>query len=130
MSDEAPGPATNLLRSLVQLVGTLLALLQARAELLTTEISEDLERGIQILLWTFVTVLCGVLAALLFGVSLIVYFWDTHRLAAALSVTGAFLLISLFAGSVLRKRLQEKPRLLDSSRAELERDVAFLKRRE
>jgi len=35
--DESPGPATNLLRSVVQLGGTLLATAQTRVELLTTE---------------------------------------------------------------------------------------------
>ncbi len=54
-----PGPAANLLKSLVQLSGTLLAAAQTRVELLTTEISEDLERGLQILLWAFVAALAA-----------------------------------------------------------------------
>ncbi len=128
MSDDTPGPATNLLRSLVHLAGTLLALLQARVDLLTTELSEDLERGLQILLWAFAALLCGILGTLLFGVSLIVYFWDTHRLAAALSVTGVFLMAAAWAGVIVRRRLHEKPRLLDATRTELRRDVELLRR--
>ncbi|NJD31128.1 MAG: phage holin family protein [Gammaproteobacteria bacterium] len=128
MSEDTPGPATNLLRSLVHLGGTLLALLQARVDLLTTELSEDLERGLQILLWAFTALLCGILGALLLGVSLIIYFWDTHRLAAALSVTGVFLAVAVWAGAILRRRLHEKPRLLDASRTELHRDVELLRR--
>lgn len=122
-----PGPAANLLKSLVQLSGTLLAAAQTRVELLTTEISEDLERGLQILLWAFVAALAGILGALLAGVTIIVYFWDTHRITAAVCVTVAFLALSVFAGLAFRKRLHEKPRLLDATRSELRRDVATLR---
>ncbi len=124
-----PGPAANLLKSLVQLSGTLLAAAQTRVELLTTEISEDLERGLQILLWAFVAALAGILGALLAGVTIIVYFWDTHRITAAVCVTAAFLALSVFAGLAFRKRLHEKPRLLDATRSELRRDVATLRER-
>lgn len=129
MSDEvqSQGPATNLLRSLVRLGGTLLATAQTRVELLTTEVSEDLERGVRILLWGFIAVLSGMLALLLAGITVIVYCWDTHRMAAAVGVTLAFVVIAAVAAWVSRQRLQEKPRLLDATRTELARDVTMLK---
>jgi uncharacterized membrane protein YqjE len=126
--EESPGPATSLLRSLVQLGGTLLATAQTRVELLTTELSEDVERGIRILLWGFVALLAGILGALLAGITLILYFWDTHRLGAAVGVTLAFLLLAVVAGWVSRERLREKPRLLDATRSELRHDVEVLRR--
>jgi uncharacterized membrane protein YqjE len=125
--DQSPGPATNLLRSLVQLGGTLLATAQTRVELLTTELSEDLERGVRVLLWGFVALLAGILGALLAGVTLIVYFWDTHRLGASVGVTLVFLLVAAVAGWIARERLQEKPRVLDATRTELQRDVDGLR---
>jgi uncharacterized membrane protein YqjE len=128
MSDGTQGPATNLLRSLVQLGGTLLAVAQTRVELLTTEISEDLERGIQILLWALGALMAGILGLLLVGLTVVIYFWDTHRMAAAVGVTAIFLLAALLAGVVFRKRLHEKPRLLDATRTELRRDVTALQR--
>jgi uncharacterized membrane protein YqjE len=121
------GPATNLLRSLSQLGGTLLAAAQTRVELLTTEISEDLERGLQILLWAFVAVLASIFGVLLAGFTVIILFWDTHRIAAALGVTALFLLLALVAGLAFRKQLHQKPRLLDATRTELRRDVANLR---
>jgi len=125
--DATQGPATNLLRSLVRLGGTLLAAAQTRIELLTTEISEDLERGLNMLLWGFVALLAGILGALLAGVTIIIYFWDTHRIAAALGVTAVFALLSMIAGWVFRRRLYEKPRLLNATRTELERDVTTMR---
>ncbi len=128
MSEEAQGPATNLLRSLVQLGGTLLAVAQTRVELLTTELSEDLERGLQILLWAMVALLAGILGLLLAGITVVIYFWDTHRMAAAISVTAVFLLVAVVAGLSFRRHLHEKPRLLDATRAELRHDVDALRR--
>jgi uncharacterized membrane protein YqjE len=124
----AVGPASNLLRSATRLCGTLLAMLHTRVELLTTEISEDIERGVRILLWTLVATLAAALGLLLAGVTLIIYYWDTHRLGAAVGVTAAFLVVSALAARVARAHLHEKPRLLDASRTELDRDVAALRR--
>ena len=125
--DLSQGPATNLLRSLVRLGGTLLATAQTRVELLTTEISEDVERGVRILLWGAVALLAGIMGLLLAGVTLIVYFWDTHRIGAALAVTFAFLAVAAIAAWVARDKLHEKPRLLDATRTELRRDVVSLR---
>lgn len=127
MSDGAQGPATSLLRSLVQLGGTLLAVAQTRVELLTTELSEDLERGLRILLWAMVGLLAGILGLLLAGITVVIYFWDTHRMAAALGVTAMFLVLAAIAGLSFRRQLQQKPRLLDATRAELRHDVAALR---
>jgi uncharacterized membrane protein YqjE len=129
-AERSQGPATNLLRSLVQLGGTVLEAAQTRVELLTTELSEDLERGLQIVVWALVATLAGILGALLAGVTLIIYFWDTHRIAAAVGVTAVFLLSAAAAGLALRSRLQEKPRLLDATRSELRRDVATIRSEE
>jgi uncharacterized membrane protein YqjE len=123
-----PGPATGLLRSVVRLGGSLLATAQTRVELLTAEVAEDAERGLRIVLWSFVAALCAVLALLLAGVTLIVWFWDTHRMGAAIGVTLAFALLAAAAGWVARERMREKPRLLDATRRELSRDVAALGR--
>lgn len=132
MSDDAgtQGPATNLLRSLVRLGGTLLAVAQTRVELLTTEISEDLERGVRIVMWAVLAILAAMFGALLAAFAVIAYFWDTHRMGAIVGVTIAFLLLAAGAGSAARRHLRQKPRLLDASRSELQRDVASLRSRQ
>jgi uncharacterized membrane protein YqjE len=96
MTDVIQGPATNLLRSLVHFGGALLGLAHTRIELLLSEIDEDLERGVRILLWALMALLAGSLGVLLSGLT-------------------------------FRTRLHEKPRLLDATRTELQRDVVALR---
>lgn len=127
LDEGSPGPATNLVRSVVRLGGTLLATVQTRVELLTTEVSEDLERGVRVLILAFVAALAAILALLLAGITIIVWFWDTHRIGAALGVTAAFLLMAVVAAWLARERLHAKPRLLDATRSELRRDVEALR---
>ena len=128
LEEGSSGPATNLLRSAVRLGGTLLATAETRVELLTTELGEDLERGVRIALWGFVAALSAVLALLLAGISVIVWFWDTHRMGAAVAVTLVFVTLAAVAAWTVRVRLHEKPRLLDATRTELRRDVVALQR--
>jgi uncharacterized membrane protein YqjE len=127
--DDTPGPAARLLRSGTQLAGTLLAIVETRFDLLTTEISEDTQRGVRILLWASVALLAGFAGLLFAGVTVLIVFWDDHRVGAALGVTLAFLAIMAVAILVSRGRLRERPRLLDATRAELRRDVDLLRGR-
>jgi uncharacterized membrane protein YqjE len=127
LDDGTPGPATNLLRSVVRLGGSLLATVQTRVELLTTELSEDLERGLRVLLWALIAALSGVLALLLAGIAVIVWLWDTHRMGATLGVTAVFALVAIVSAWLARDRLREKPRLLDATRMELRRDVEAMR---
>ncbi len=125
----SPGPAGNLLRSLVRLGGSLVAATQTRIDLFATELNEDVERGVRLLAWAFAALLTGILGALMAGITVIVYYWDTHRVAATLGVTAVFLGAALVCALAFRKRLREKPRLLDATRTELQRDVAAIRSR-
>ena len=66
---------------------------------------------------------------LLAGITVIIVFWESHRIAAALGVTGLFLFSALAAWLVVRRRLKEKPRFLDATRSEIREDVAMLRSR-
>jgi uncharacterized membrane protein YqjE len=127
--DETPGPATRLLRSGTQLAGTLLAIVETRFDLLTTEISEDTQRGVQVLLWASVALLAGIAALLFAGATIVIVFWDGHRIAAAVGVTAFFVALMAVGILVSRRHLNARPRLLDATRTELRRDVDQLRGR-
>ena len=129
MSDDVPvpGPTGNLLRSLVRLGGSLLAAAETRFDLLATELNEDVTRGVRLLALALAALFTGLLGALMAGATVIIVFWDTHRVAAALAVTAAFLVAAVACAAAFRRRLREKPRLLDATRSELQKDVAAIR---
>jgi uncharacterized membrane protein YqjE len=122
------GPASQLLRSAVQLLGNLLEAAQTRAELLTTEVEEEIQHVARLLLLGFAALLAGILGALIAGFVVVILFWDTHRVAAALAVLGVFLLAAAICGLAVRRELRARPRLFEATRTELARDVARLRK--
>ena len=122
------GPASQLLRTVVQLFGTVMEAAQTRAELLTTEVEEQIQLVARLLLLGFAALLAGILGALIAGFVVVIAFWDTHRLAAALVVLAVFLLAAAICGLAVRRQLRARPRLLDATRSELARDVARLRK--
>jgi len=122
------GPASQLLRSAVQLFVTVMEAAQTRAELLTTEVEEEIQRVARLLLLGFAALLAGILGALIAGFVVVILFWDTHRVAAALAVLAVFLLAAAICGVAVRRDLRARPRLLEATRTELARDVARLRK--
>jgi uncharacterized membrane protein YqjE len=124
----AGGPASQLLRSAVQLFGTVMEAAQTRAELLTTEVEEEIQRVARLLLLGFAALLAGILGALIAGFVIVIVFWDTHRIGAAVTVLGVFLLAAAICGLAVWRELRARPRLFEATRNELARDVARLRR--
>jgi uncharacterized membrane protein YqjE len=127
-ADQTPaGPAGSLLQSIVRLAGSLLAAVETRVDLFATELREDGERGLRLLAWAIAALMLGIFAVLLAGVTVIIAFWDTYRMAAAVGVTAVFVAAAVACGLVLRRGLRERPRLLDATRSELGKDIAALR---
>lgn len=122
------GAASRLLRSVVQLLDTVWQAVQTRGELLTTEVEEEFARVGRVLLLGMATLLLGILSALIAGFVVVLVFWETHRLAAALAVLGVFLLGAVFCGLAVRRELRARRRLFEAALTELARDVARLRR--
>jgi uncharacterized membrane protein YqjE len=122
------GAASRLLRPVVQLLDTALQAAQTRGELLTTEVEEEFARVCRVLLLGMATLLVGILGALIAGFVVVLVFWETHRLAAALAVLGVFLLGAVICGLAVRRELRARQRLFEATLTELARDVARLRR--
>ncbi len=127
--DRNPAPVTGLFQSMSNFVATLVAIAHTRLQLLTTEIQEEVREVAQLLIWSFVTLFAAMMALFLGALTIIFVFWDTHRILAALSMTGAFLLIAAIGGLLLMRRLKAKPPMLDATLAELARDRDQLRAR-
>jgi len=127
-STASQGAASRLLRSALHLLDTVVQAVQTRAELLTTEVEEEFERLGRVLLLGMATLLAGALGALIAGFVVVLVFWETHRLAAALGVLGVFVLGAALCGLAVRRELRARPRLFEATLTELARDVARLRR--
>ena len=119
-------PELGLFASLKRMLATLIAIVHTRLELVTVEVEEQIGYAAGIVLWSITTVFCGSLAVLLLALTIVIVFWDSHRLLAAGLVTGSFALVAVVAALVVRTRLRRRPRLLSATIAEMKRDVAAL----
>lgn len=125
---DASGPAGGLLHSLSSFVSTLVNVAHTRLQLLTTELQEEVQRAAGLLIWAFVALFAALMALFLGALTVIFAFWDTHRLAASLVMTGVMLAIAAAAGLVLRTKLASKPPILDATLAELAKDREQLRK--
>jgi uncharacterized membrane protein YqjE len=119
----APG---GLFDSARRLLARLLALAQTRLELLITELSIEVQRAVSLLLWAFMALFFGGLAVLMLTLTLVIAFWEEHRLLVAALATAAFGIVTTVAVLVMRHKLRSRGRLLGASLDELRRDVAAL----
>lgn len=129
LESESEEPARpSLMDSAKRMLSTLVALIHTRLELFTTEIEEEIQRAATVLLWALVALFFGSLFVMMIGFTIIVAFWDDHRVLAAGSVTGAYLLGTVVFGLLARSRLRSKARFMSASIEELKRDRQSLDR--
>jgi uncharacterized membrane protein YqjE len=119
-------PEAGLFASLRRMLATLIALIETRLELVGVEIEEQISHAVSLLLWSIAAIFFASLSVLLAALTIVIAFWDQHRLLAASLVTATFVLAALVAGLVARHRLQTRPRLLAMLAGEFERDAAAL----
>ena len=122
----AAPPESGLFASLRQTLATLIALGRTRLELVSVEIEEQIEFAAGVLLWSIAAIFFGSLAVLVLALTIVIAFWDTHRLLVAGLVTGVLAAIAAIAVLVVRARIARRPRLLSATLGELKRDAASL----
>ena len=121
-STPSPGPISNLLHSLTQVVATLVAMAHTRLELFASELQEEIQRASSLLLWAFIALFTAGIGLFLLALVIIFAFWDSHRILASILVTLFFFMLAGFAAWRLRTQLKSHTRLLDATLTELERD--------
>ena len=117
----------GLFASLRRLLTTLVELVHARLDLVGIELQLEVQRAASLLLWAFAGIVCGFVALVLLAVTLLIAFWDTHRLLAAGFITAVFALASLGMALYVRHRVRTRPRVFGATLDEFQRDVTALK---
>ena len=120
---ETPASAQHagLTQSLRNLGATALGVLKTRAELLVTEIEEERLRILELLVWGVAAALFLVFGLVMLSLAVVVAFWDTHRLLAAVVLGAAYVVIAVVLFLIARSRVQ-RPRLFTASLEELAKD--------
>lgn len=113
--------------SLSRLAASSLAILQTRAELVAVEVEEEAVRYFSYLLLSLVAVVCIGVVFLLSVALIVAYYWDTHRLPSMLALIGFFLLLAAALSWRVYSNFRHKPRLLDTTLNELNRDIETFK---
>ncbi len=121
----APQPS-GLMMSLRRLAETLVAIVQTRIELLSVEVEEQ-----SMWLWRMFVLVAALqlfsgLALLCFSGWLLLLFWDSHPALTMAALTLLYLLAALLAWRALRASRRARPRLFETSLAELARDREHL----
>ena len=113
-------------RNFARLAAGSLVLVRQRLELASLELEEELLRIGLLLAHALVTAILLALALLGAGATVVIYFWDAARLAAALGVTAFFVLAGVFTAWRLAAALRDKPTFLAATLAELDKDAQRL----
>jgi uncharacterized membrane protein YqjE len=100
----------------------LLSMISTRLELAAIDVEAHLQATLAAMLTTFIAVVLALIAFTFVGVVVIVVFWDTHRLAAALGVLGAYGSLALFVALRARSAWNTRPPALAATLHELELD--------
>ncbi len=128
MTEPEPGGRASfgLFGSLRSAFANLLELAHTRLELLSVEMEARLLNSRHVMLWSAVALFSASLAMLMLTLTVLIVFWDTHRLLAAGIITAFFACLAIAATLVVRYRVRSRPRLLAATIHELKRDAAAL----
>jgi uncharacterized membrane protein YqjE len=127
MSAQTPGG--GLYDSLKGLAASLIAIAHTRLDLLSTDLEEERERLLSVLLMLFVAMFCLGVGVVLLALLIVVAVWESHRLLALVGLTALFLAGGAAAFGCARHKLRTKPKLFAASLAELSKDRQHLMHR-
>ena len=114
--------------SLRALLDTILAILHNRAELVTTELEEEVTRLIGVLLWALVAVFSVIIGATFLGYMALLAVPEQYRSLTAAGLGLLFLVVAGIGYLSIRKILRAKPRPFDATLREFEKDRDQLRR--
>ena len=126
MSEPTPAGGRGLFDSLKGLAASLVAIVHTRLDLLSTDLEEERERLVSVLVMLFVALFCFGIGVVLLAILVAAVFWDSHRLLTLAGLTAIFLAGGAAAFGCVWHKLRTKPRLFAASLAELSKDRQHL----
>jgi uncharacterized membrane protein YqjE len=115
--------------ALSRLTGSVLALLRTRIELAAVEFGEERARAKELIFLIACATSLALFALMFVSLFVIVYFWDSNRLAAAGAVAVFYIVLAAAVFVRLRQHMRNTPAPFAATLAELEQDAASLRRK-
>jgi uncharacterized membrane protein YqjE len=114
------------LDSVRTLLASALGIAHARLELVGAELQQELSRLVALLVGSLAALFFAGLGVAFVAATVMIAAWDSHRLAAAISLAIVFLAAGAALGWRVQSRLGASTRMFDASLRELEQDRAAL----
>jgi uncharacterized membrane protein YqjE len=127
--DRPPPQGEGPVDSARALGGSVLALLEARVELIGIEFREEAEFRKRLILLAAVAALFVGLGLLLLAFLIVVLFWDSYRLPAIAGVTLVYCGIGAWAILRFRQLVRDSPSPFSATLAEFRKDIEMLRGR-
>jgi uncharacterized membrane protein YqjE len=109
--------------------GSLLALAEARVELVSIELAEESGRWRHLLVLAVTAAVFLLLALMMLSFLVVVLFWDSQRLAAVVAVVLLHSAVGAWAILRFRQLLHQSPPPFSATLAEFRKDLAMLRGR-
>ncbi len=122
MPYQTPGGGKGLLASLATLASTLVAIAHTRLDLLSSDLEEEREHLLSLLVLSLSALFFLGIGVLLATLLVVVAFWDTYRLPVLAVLAVIFLAAGISAWRIALHKARTKPRLFAASLAELLKD--------
>ena len=107
--------------------GTLLSMVETRLELAALEVEEESQRLLGYFALALLSLILFGIAMVLVSLTIILVFWDSYRLEAALALAALFGAAGTVVGMKLKSAFARRPRMLASTVAELNKDINFFR---
>jgi uncharacterized membrane protein YqjE len=122
MAEKDGGAGDGLFVSLKALSANLLGIVQTRLELLSTDIAEERERIVTLLVLALGALFSIGLGIVLLAILVVVALWESNRLFALGGMIVFFLMAGAVIGWIVLNKLRSAPRPFDASISELKKD--------
>ncbi len=125
-STSKPNNSQGLFESIKALTSTLVAIVHTRLELLSTDLEEDRERLMSLVILSLIALFSLVIAVVLVTITIVIAFWDSYRVLALASISGVFIIVGIATWLAAVCQAKKKPKMFVASLLELVKDRQHL----
>lgn len=107
--------------------GTLISMVETRLELAALEVEEESQRLLGYFVLALLSLVLFGIAMMLVALTIMLVFWDSYRLQAALAMAALFGVAGALVMAKLKNAFATRPRMLAATLAEINKDVNFIR---